>query len=280
MARIRQIKPEFWDSPSTASASAVARLLYIAMWNWADDSGHGTGNLKELEGFAFPNDDVAELSGGKCRNFRDCVTEVCGSFGVVFYNVRGRLYYEIPSWQNHQRNERLAKGKHPLPEEGEIVDMTGNPSAQKPEVRRLSEVPQHDDGSSDAVSGVQGVRGSGVQGVIAAEDPAPATPVAAGVTPDDIAKFAYDSTSGALKYMAIKGLAKWAIESKHASPDQIKASVSGLYEMGKPITKATLGQHLDGHIRGNRTRPATEDRMADILAIGENLDSTQRQIGA
>lgn len=170
MARIRQIKPEFWSSPSTASASAVARLLFIAMWNWADDSGHGTGNLKELEGFAFPHDDVAELSGGKCRNFRDCVSEVCGSFGVVFYAVRGRVYYEIPSWQNHQRNERLAQGKHPLPEEGEILDMTGNGAPKPTEARKVSEVPQQDVGSTGTVSGVQGFMVSGVQGVMSATD--------------------------------------------------------------------------------------------------------------
>lgn len=157
MARIRQIKPEFWSSPSTASASAVARLLFIAMWNWADDSGHGTANLKELEGFAFPHDDVAELSGGKCRNFRHCVAEVSGCFGVVFYNVRGRLYYEIPSWQNHQRNERLAKGKFPLPAEGEIVDMTRDLEPSVGDSRKVSEVPTHNHGSSVAVSEEQRV---------------------------------------------------------------------------------------------------------------------------
>jgi hypothetical protein len=157
MARIRQIKPEFWSSPSTASASAVARLLFIAMWNWADDSGHGTANMKELEGFAFPHDDVAELSGGKCRNFRHCVAEVSGSFGVVFYNVRGRLYYEIPSWQNHQRNERLAKGKFPLPDEGEIVDMTRDLDPSDGNSRKVSELPTQSYGSSVAVSEEQRV---------------------------------------------------------------------------------------------------------------------------
>jgi hypothetical protein len=157
MARIRQIKPEFWSSPSTASASAVARLLFIAMWNWADDSGHGTANMKELEGFAFPHDDVFELSGGKCRNFRHCVAEVSAAFGVVFYNVRGRMYYEIPSWQNHQRNERLAKGKFPLPAEGEIVDITRDLDPNGGNSRKVSEVPTHNHGSSAPVSEEQRV---------------------------------------------------------------------------------------------------------------------------
>ncbi|EUA31270.1 bacteriophage gp78 domain protein [Mycobacterium xenopi 3993] len=41
MPRIRTIKPEFWDSPDTAAADLRTRLLYIAMWNWADDYGIG-----------------------------------------------------------------------------------------------------------------------------------------------------------------------------------------------------------------------------------------------
>ena len=43
------MKPEFWDSPDTAKAGPWARLLFIALWNWADDYGRGTANMKELE---------------------------------------------------------------------------------------------------------------------------------------------------------------------------------------------------------------------------------------
>ena len=61
MPRIRNLKPQFWDSPDTARADLACRLLYMAMWNWADDAGRGTANLKELEAFAFPNDDIQTL---------------------------------------------------------------------------------------------------------------------------------------------------------------------------------------------------------------------------
>lgn len=175
MARIRQLKPEFWSSPSTMKASAVARLAFMGMWNWADDSGRGTLNLKELEGFIFPNDDLEELSGGKCRNFRHCVADVCGSYGVVLYEVDGRHYYEIPTWQNHQRNERLAKGKHPLPAEGKIVDSSGFLGVPVEQSRKSAEVPTQESGSSVAVSGYQGVMVSEDQGFIVSEaKPCPA----------------------------------------------------------------------------------------------------------
>ena len=116
MARIRTIKPEFWSSPSVAKCSAVGRLAFIAMWNWADDHGRGTANLKELEGFIFPNDDIVELSHGKSAHFRDVVAEVATCFDVVFYEADGRTFYEVPTWDTHQRNERRStQSKYPEP---------------------------------------------------------------------------------------------------------------------------------------------------------------------
>lgn len=149
MARIRTIKPEFWDSPSVASASPWARLLFIAMWNWADDHGRGTANLKELEGFAFPNDTEFCGSSGNTVHFRDLVAEVADAFGVVFYTVDGRPYFEIPSWDRHQRNERRSKtSKHPSPQvEGAVAEIPCN----------HTETPR----TSGPGTGEQGNRGTG-----------------------------------------------------------------------------------------------------------------------
>lgn len=122
MPRIRTIKPEFWDSPSTAKAGPWARLLFIALWNWADDYGRGTANLKELEGFAFPNDCAFTDMHGRSANFRALVAEVAACFGVVFYTVDGRPYFEIPTWEEHQRNERRAKqSKYPSSQVADAV---------------------------------------------------------------------------------------------------------------------------------------------------------------
>jgi hypothetical protein len=171
VARIRTIKPEFWDSPDVADASAVARLLFIAMWNWADDAGRGSANLKELEGFAFPNDDVNELSGGKCRSFRHALAEVRDCFGVLFYKVRGRPFYEIPSWRKHQRNERVAKGKFPPSSEGETWDFMSPDQGRGGTSDTLRRDEAEDDGnsseefgSSGTGTGEQGNRGTGEQG--------------------------------------------------------------------------------------------------------------------
>jgi hypothetical protein len=151
MARIRTIKPEFWDSPSMIGSSPWARLLFIALWNWADDHGRGTANLKELEGFAFPNDDRFTDSSGNTVHFRDLVAEVSARFGVVFYTVENRPYFEIPSWDKHQRNERRSKeSKFPSPQvRDDVAEMRGN-TVQA-------------DGVSGTGTGEQGNRGTGEQ---------------------------------------------------------------------------------------------------------------------
>lgn len=134
MARIRTLKPEFWDSPSTAQADLAVRLTFMAMWNWADDSGHGTANLKELEAFCFPNDEVTELprrgrgnsagTAGTWRSFAEVCGEVAEVYGVVFYRVNGRPYYWIPSFKQHQSKDYRATSRYPTFAEGEAYDVT------------------------------------------------------------------------------------------------------------------------------------------------------------
>ena len=135
MARMRTLKPEFWNSPSTAQADLAVRLTFMAMWNWADDSGHGTANLKELEAFCWPNDDVRDLPRGGSgdrrgnsahgwRNFAEICGEVAEVYGVTFYRVSGRPYYEISNFNKHQSKDFRKESRYPLPDEGEIFDVT------------------------------------------------------------------------------------------------------------------------------------------------------------
>lgn len=151
MSRIRAIKPEFWSSPSLPP-DPWARLLFMAMWNWADDNGIGTANPRELLGFAFPNDEHLTVA-----DVRRMLVEITRGLGVKFYTVAGRPYYAIPTWEQHQKFDRRSKGKFPGPEEAEtwlyqdeLNDSTGargNPTS-----------PRRD---SVAGTGEQGNRGTG-----------------------------------------------------------------------------------------------------------------------
>ena len=193
MARIRTLKPEFWDSPSTAQADLAVRLTFMAMWNWADDSGHGTANLKELEAFCWPNDDVRDLprggSGGSrgksahgWRNFAEICGEVAEVYGVTFYRVSGRPYYEITNFKKHQSKDYRKESRYPLPDEGEIFDVTSGNAISGASASDASDGPSGGSrGKSAAVAGDSGIgtgeqrnRGTEEQGSreVAVRDPA------------------------------------------------------------------------------------------------------------
>lgn len=113
MPRIRTIKPNFWSHPNPPSP--WARLLFLAMLNWADDHGIGTANPKELAAFAFPNDEEMD----SCRT-TVLLREIYRSYDVAFYVVRGRPYYAIKNWKDHQKVNNPAKEYYnPPPEEAE-----------------------------------------------------------------------------------------------------------------------------------------------------------------
>lgn len=155
MTRIRTIKPEFWSSPDTAACKDPwARLLFVAMWNWADDEGRGTANPKELAGFAFPWDD--DIDSGRIHGM---LREVSRAFGVVLYTVRGRPYYAIPSWKNHQRINKPSPAKHPAPEEGEAWDPEGSDQQEHEDSRTFPVAVTEDSGSTPGT--LQVVSGSG-----------------------------------------------------------------------------------------------------------------------
>ena len=69
MARIRTIKPEFFDDPDVAELSMEARLLFIGLWTQADREGRLEDDMRRLKVKVFPYDQVdmeslaAELHG-------------------------------------------------------------------------------------------------------------------------------------------------------------------------------------------------------------------------
>lgn len=113
MARIRTIKPTFFTSPSTAAVDFPVRIFYQALWCWADDFGIGETNLNGLLGFAFPDSD-----GFTAQDVRGFCADCARHFDVYFYTVRGRHYYAITTWEEHQKLERRnERRKNPAPDD-------------------------------------------------------------------------------------------------------------------------------------------------------------------
>lgn len=240
MARIRTVKPEFWRSPSTAQASPWARLLYIAMWNWADDYGRAEWTPRELLGFAFPHDTEPPCTD---EEFPSLLAEVAEHFGTVFYVNRGRRFYEIPAWDEHQKTERRAKGRNPHADDPESApDRAFLPTALTVEgVRGISSAAR---GSSVAGTGEreQGNRGTGERGEH--EEQSAATPL------DDIFDTAYDSWPK--KVERKKSLEAFKRACKKRDPEDVAADIARFGQAYAATTETQFVPALVVWLNGER----------------------------
>lgn len=178
MPRIRTIKPEFFTSPDTARVSHAARLLYIAMWCWADDYGRGELNLLQLRAFAFPEEDrwlEADLNDREPvknlgKEFQSLCKEVVNGFKLRVYTHRGRTFYAIPSWDDHQKTQRRAKSKFPSPEDEEsnpdlrFHDREGISERTQGTSESMQGISERTQGNTPIGTGEQGNRGTGEEG--------------------------------------------------------------------------------------------------------------------
>lgn len=119
MARIRSIKPEFWSSEQVMSCSRDARLVFIGLWNFADDAGRCPNSAKTIKAQILPgDDDVAS------ENIRRWIDELASKRLVQIYEVDGRSLLQITGW-NHQKIDKPRPSKYPP---SPIVDHSSNGS--------------------------------------------------------------------------------------------------------------------------------------------------------
>lgn len=106
MARIRTIKPEFWTDDKVVQVSFPARLLFIGLWNFADDSGNLENSPVQIKMRILPADSVSvpELLG-----------ELIGVGVLREYTVSGKNYLNIPGFTSHQVINKPSKTRLPRP---------------------------------------------------------------------------------------------------------------------------------------------------------------------
>lgn len=110
MARIRSIKPDFWNNERVLECSPIARLMFIGMWNFADDTGRMKFSPKTIKAQIFPLDDisVADVAG--------MIDELSSNGLIQIYYVDTVGYLYILGWA-HQKIDRPQKSKCPSPPE-------------------------------------------------------------------------------------------------------------------------------------------------------------------
>ena len=97
MARQRWIHPDIWEHEGFGSLSDPERILFVAMFSNADDEGRLVAHPANLRSMAFRYSDVT-LS--DVQAMRDNVSRVMGC--VEIYEVDGREYIQLTSWQERQ----------------------------------------------------------------------------------------------------------------------------------------------------------------------------------
>ena len=105
MARIRTIKPEFWTDEKIVELSPFSRLLFIGLWNFADDEGRMVFSLGRIKMQIFPGDslDISELFG-----------EIRGKL-VEIYTIDNIEYLQITGFSRHQKIDKRMSSKYPAP---------------------------------------------------------------------------------------------------------------------------------------------------------------------
>ncbi|WP_196015298.1 hypothetical protein [Klebsiella variicola] len=120
MARIRTIKPEFWTDEKVVECSFEARLMFIGMFNFADDKGNLVRSPKRIKMQIFPADMI------------DCeplIKELTVAGLISEYSVSGVEYLHIEGFSKHQKINRPSATTIPAP--GGVIDSSRQISPEK-----------------------------------------------------------------------------------------------------------------------------------------------------
>jgi hypothetical protein len=105
MARIRSIKPTFFRSRSVKTLSDKAKLVWIGLWNVADDDGRLVDELGILTG------DLWALSVSEAK-LDKTLDELAAAGRIIRYKVAGQGYIQVAGWE-HQKINRATPSAIP-----------------------------------------------------------------------------------------------------------------------------------------------------------------------
>lgn len=96
MARIRTIKPKFWDDIKIGRLPRDARLLFIGLWTFADDLGVVIADPLWLKAKIFPYDQIQLQQ-------LDAWLKVLEKTGFISHLTAGsESFYYLPTFSRHQ----------------------------------------------------------------------------------------------------------------------------------------------------------------------------------
>ena len=112
MARNRMIKPDFWSDSKIGRISPLARLLFIALWNFSDDFGISSASPRRILGECFENDEgISELK------VKSLLKELVSESLIESYYANDKEWISVKNWEKHQKIDRRSARKNPSIEE-------------------------------------------------------------------------------------------------------------------------------------------------------------------
>ena len=109
MARIRTIKPSFWKDQKVGRLQRDARLMYIGLWNLADDEGVVCGDASVIKSELFPFDERLRL-----KTVEAWIAQLIEAIMIIPLNHQGESYYVIRTFKAHQNINRPQESAIPL----------------------------------------------------------------------------------------------------------------------------------------------------------------------
>ena len=129
MARIRTVKPELFSSSTLAQVDVQARLLFIAMFTFADDAGRLLDIPRQILGNCFPHDE-----GISSEDINEWLEQLVEIGAIRRYKASGKNCIDFPEWISHQKISH--PGTSHIPEwtdSGESPEDYQRPSGGLPE---------------------------------------------------------------------------------------------------------------------------------------------------
>ena len=117
MARIRTIKPEFWEDEKLAKLPVHARLLFIGTWNFADDNGALLANPVLMKSHIFPYEDIG------ISTISEWIDMLVENGMLIRTTYNGKDYLVIRKFLIHQKiNRKSIRINIPLPVVHQVID--------------------------------------------------------------------------------------------------------------------------------------------------------------
>ena len=107
MARDRKIPSDFWTWEAVIDCAPMTRLLFIGLWNFADDLGVQPLRPRTIRMQVFPGDAIDN------DTVRAMIDELAAQGLVRIYEVDGAQYVAVTDWDQLQRVGRNARRRYP-----------------------------------------------------------------------------------------------------------------------------------------------------------------------